>query len=1111
MGAVSGTRERREGAMSGTSVSGAGAVSGASDKNEKIEKNAKIEKKEKTEKNGRITRAVSGVRSRSAVSGGSMASPVSGVGEKIEKVDKTEKVGKNEETEKKERSGRRMGAVSGTRERTEGAVSGASEKNEKIEKKEKTEKNGRITRAVSGVRSRSAVGGGSMASAVSGVGERIEKVDITEKVGKNEKIEENVKIEKKEETEKNRGIQSDVRGMGGRIAVSGAGGRSPVSSAGARNVGATSGARKRIGKLSGSGNITRETARGRAGHVGLQGGSTGPIPLFPLDEVIIRPDSGDQEAPRCLEPSDAYWTRLSRTERPSKGPRIRPTFGMATEDRPLPFPTDRRITRREVQDAPDLGTLETWASQVGLTVGAVADTEAKRKKALELCWTYRDMDSAGLDTLRVTDLVMHTVTVREGAKPYAARCRRRTNREEEEFMSATVDQGLQNGLRCMSPWDAAPRVVVRPDGKLRFTVNYRGLNKEELRSRFALELTDRIVDMLSTPRGHCYSKFDFSNAYFSVPLAEESQLYLAFSYPGGQVCPTTMPQGLGGSGQTCAAAAKIAFGPIPEPKPEPSLFGPNFGVYQDDLFAVHGNFEEQYEFLANHLFPRILWSGFSVGLRKVQLFMKEIDALGVRFGVGGKVDIKPERVEKIQIWSTPEDPTNVRAFLGAMGICRRWIRNFSELARPLTRLTGASTEWRWTATEERAFQGIKRAIEKRVQLSGPDIGQPCWMYAAAARKTGGVVICQRDPVTSTTKAGLRPILFDSVAFTETQARYSDKKREIYVIVHFLKKYRHLLDTRVEPSTVCTRDGQIRNILASTTDEAIPASWAVAIDSVNVEFEKVSARDACAIAASTIAEAEFLDEDLAQRRSSGEQLFASRFVIRTVLEGELGTRAGKDGKVENRRRSFEKWREWELGETIRDWSVRLGTIGEGLAEATADVGVDLDTTESEGYTPRPVPSPDEPLVDEELADRTPRRPEVAIWERYQHSDWFWDIVAYLLSGKLPPEHQEQYTHAGNFRRKAPHFRLDPVRRRLLYVYANGMTAPCVTEDEVAKLLFALHDRHGHFADGTLVKQLATYAWWPTRAKDVAQYVSTCLARAHFGVTKRSTAIPPILTY
>jgi (2Fe-2S) ferredoxin len=64
-------------------------------------------------------------------------------------------------------------------------------------------------------------------------------------------------------------------------------------------------------------------------------------------------------------------------------------------------------------------------------------------------------------------------------------------------MIKTVDQSLQSRFyrRCMSAWNAAPRVVVRPDGKLCFTVNYRGLNKEKLRSRFAFELTDRIVDM----------------------------------------------------------------------------------------------------------------------------------------------------------------------------------------------------------------------------------------------------------------------------------------------------------------------------------------------------------------------------------------------------------------------------------------------------------------------------------------------------------------------------------------------------------------------------------------------------------------------------------------
>jgi hypothetical protein len=129
--------------------------------------------------------------------------------------------------------------------------------------------------------------------------------------------------------------------------------------------------------------------------------------------------------------------------------------------------------------------------------------------------------------------------------------------------------------------------------------------------------------------------------------------------------------------------------------------------------------------------------------------------------------------------------------------------------------------------------------------------------------------------------------------------------------------------------------------------------------------------------------------------------------------------------------------------------------------------------------------------------------MVIWERYQESDWFRNIISYLISGKLPPEHREHYTYAGNFRQKASHFQLDLVRRRLLYVYSNCMTAPCVMEDEVLKLLFALHDQHGHVVDRMLVKQLVTTTWWPTRAKDVAQYVSTCLACAHFGVTKRST--------
>jgi hypothetical protein len=66
-------------------------------------------------------------------------------------------------------------------------------------------------------------------------------------------------------------------------------------------------------------------------------------------------------------------------------------------------------------------------------------------------------------------------------------------------------------------------------------------------------------------------------------------------------------------------------------------------------------------------------------------------------------------------------------------------------------------------------------------------------------------------------------------------------------------------------------------------------------------------------------------------------------------------------------------------------------------------------------------------------------------------------------------------------------------------------------DVPEVLYKIHDKHGHCADRTLIKQLAMRAWWPTRTRDVAQDVSTCEACSHFGSSKRSVAIKPILTY
>ena len=118
----------------------------------------------------------------------------------------------------------------------------------------------------------------------------------------------------------------------------------------------------------------------------------------------------------------------------------------------------------------------------------------------------------------------------------------------------------------------------------------------------------------------------------------------------------------------------------------------------DDFFGGFNEFDEQHEFLRYHFLPRIEWARLKPSFKKLQLFMDEVKALGVTHYVGGLVHIFEDCIARIARWPTPTDATTVRGFLGIVVIIRRWIKNFTEIARPFNRLTG-KVEWRWALAE----------------------------------------------------------------------------------------------------------------------------------------------------------------------------------------------------------------------------------------------------------------------------------------------------------------------------------------------------------------------------------------------------------------------------
>ncbi|GKF39374.1 putative reverse transcriptase domain-containing protein [Tanacetum coccineum] len=79
------------------------------------------------------------------------------------------------------------------------------------------------------------------------------------------------------------------------------------------------------------------------------------------------------------------------------------------------------------------------------------------------------------------------------------------------------------------------------------------------------------------------------------------------------------------------------------------------------------------------------------------------------------------KVESVKNWKTLESPTEIRSFLGLAGYYRRFIENFSKIAKPLTLLTQKNKDYVWGDKKDEAFQILKEKLCNALVLALPDL------------------------------------------------------------------------------------------------------------------------------------------------------------------------------------------------------------------------------------------------------------------------------------------------------------------------------------------------------------------------------------------------------
>ena len=293
-----------------------------------------------------------------------------------------------------------------------------------------------------------------------------------------------------------------------------------------------------------------------------------------------------------------------------------------------------------------------------------------------------------------------------------------------------------------SPWASAIVLVRKKDGRLRFCIDLRRLNNRTVEDAYSLPKIESILDSLIGAQ--IFSTLDLKAGYWQVEMTEECKAYTAFTCgPLGFYECDTMPFGATNAPATFQRLMHDCLGDL------------NINwciVYLDDIIIFSDTKEEHLKRL-EAVFLKLSAAGLKLKPSKCFFFREEIEYLG--HVVSGKgIATNPKKVEAVTKWPTPKTVYDVRSFLGFVGYYRRFIKDFSKIAKPIrevitglenqSKRTAKKTFVEWTEAADFAFEHLKKLGTSTPILAYPDYKLPFVLHTDSSSEGLGAVLYQKQ-------------------------------------------------------------------------------------------------------------------------------------------------------------------------------------------------------------------------------------------------------------------------------------------------------------------------------------------------------------------------------
>ena len=349
----------------------------------------------------------------------------------------------------------------------------------------------------------------------------------------------------------------------------------------------------------------------------------------------------------------------------------------------------------------------------------------------------------------------------------------------------------------------------------RVCIDYRKLNTATRNDHFPLPFIDQMLDRLVGHPHFCF--LDGYSVYNQIAIIPKDQEKTTFTCPFGTFAFRRMPFGLCNALGTFQRCMMSIFSDLAEEVME---------IFMDD-FTVYGSSFEQCLHNLGTLLQRCKDKNLALNWEKSHFMVTEGIVLGHMISVAG-LEVDQAKVSIIRNLMPPTTVKGIRSFIGHAGFYRRFIRDFSKIARPLCRLLEKDTKFNFDESCHNSFEEIKSRLVEAPIMAKPDWNREFEIMCDASDFAMGAVLGQKA------EKVFKVIYYASKTFNEARENYSTTEKEMLAIVFTCEKFRpYILGSHV---IIHTDHAEIKYLMAKKEAKLRLIRWVLLLQEFDLEIK-----------------------------------------------------------------------------------------------------------------------------------------------------------------------------------------------------------------------------------------------------------------------------------